>query len=945
MMLGGFDPSPVFAFGLVAFGFLGMGPVTIAVDCYGPVTDNAQSVFELSLIETIPNIKDEIKKDFGFDARFEKAKHFLEENDGAGNTFKATAKPVLIGTAVVGATTMIFSIIVALTQRPRRTNIEQAVDPPPAVPPRPHHRRRGHLLVHRRLHAGGHRPAPTARSSSSRRTSSSTASRRRRSRTRKKVVEICTQYAQKGMFNIFLAIFFSHARLRLLEPFFFIGYLISIALFGLFQAIFMANAGGAWDNAKKIVEVELKEKGTPLHAAVRRRRHRRRSLQGHVVGRAEPGHQVHDALRPPRRRARDHAATPGAEPRPRRRLLRALAGLRLPLVLRHAHQERRPGRRRVGRQGRDRHEVTRSSRLHPPRRIPDFLKQMASPRHCREAMSRALALAVVLLTAAHALAQRVGDDRQKRLHATRTSHPPEHRRPPRRRRLEARPRRRRASRRTSPTKGTRRRSAPTSTSPMTTARSTSACAPGTRIPRASSSGSRVAIATPTPTRSRSRSARRTTASPPITSSINVSGVLQDGVRFNDTDGSWDWDGLWLGAAHRDANGWSAELLIPLKTLRYEGGRSEFGFQVRRTIQRRQEVDEWAYKPRAATGEVSYYGVLDSLAGLHAARLFQIVPYLAGGVYLRYNQDPGVLNGTQLYGNIGADLKVGLTPALTLDATINPDFGQVEADQVVLNLSTFEVFFPEKRPFFLEGVDIFQTQLNLFYSRRIGHAPPLPDSNNYTGLEPQVPGRIYAAAKLTGLVAPRLTVGVLDAVTAESIDGGGALRHARSPGAPLDRAALQLRRPAPQARHPLALVRRPHGHRGQPLRAARHRSARRRRLLPRRRRAPPRRAAARTTATPPPSTSTCAPTTATGARSARSRSPRSPAARRASSPTVPRSAPAPAASASRSTAASSTASGPGSSSTAAGRPASTTTTSASTRSPTCTTSTRPCTTAS
>jgi hypothetical protein len=250
-------------------------------------------------------------------------------------------------------------------------------------------------------------------------------------------------------------------------------------------------------------------------------------------------------------------------------------------------------------------------------------------------------------------------------------------------------------------------------------------------------------------------------------SVNVSGVLQDGVRFDDTNYSGDWDGLWLGAAHRDANGWTAELAIPFQTLRYEGGHSEFGFQVRRQIQRRQETDEWAYVPRAARGEVSYYGTLDGLAGLHATRLFQIVPYLAAGVYLRSNQDPAQLNGTQLYGNIGADVKLGLTPALTLDATINPDFGQVEADQVVLNLSTFEVFFPEKRPFFLEGVDVFATPLTLFYSRRIGSSPLPPDTNHYTVIEPEQPGRIYAAAKLSGLVAPRLTIGALDAVTAES----------------------------------------------------------------------------------------------------------------------------------------------------------------------------------
>jgi hypothetical protein len=244
--------------------------------------------------------------------------------------------------------------------------------------------------------------------------------------------------------------------------------------------------------------------------------------------------------------------------------------------------------------------------------------------------------------------------------------------------------------------------------------------------------------------------------------VNVSGVLADGVRFNDTDYSGDWDGLWLGAAARDDQGWSAELMIPFKTLRYEAkpGRNWFGFQVRRLIQRRQEVDEWALVPRSARGEVSYYGVLDGLLGLRTTRLFQIVPYFASGLYARYHQAP--LDGTSLYGNIGGDLKLGLTPALTLDATFNPDFGQVEADQVVLNLTTFEVFFPEKRPFFLEGVDIFQTPIAMFYSRRIGHAPAEP--NNYDLAEPMPQGRIWAAAKLTGLVAPRLTIGVLDAIT-------------------------------------------------------------------------------------------------------------------------------------------------------------------------------------
>jgi K(+)-stimulated pyrophosphate-energized sodium pump len=256
----------VFAFGLVAFGFLGMGPVTIAVDSYGPVTDNAQSVYELSVIETLPNIKQEIKRDYGFDVNFERAKHLLEENDGAGNTFKATAKPVLIGTAVVGATTMIFSIIVVLTDRlqPEYLRYLSILHPPfllglitggcmiywftgastQAVTTGAY---RAVEFIKANIRLEGVEKASVADS--------------------KKVVEICTQYAQKGMFNIFLAVFFGTLGFAFLEPYFFIGYLVSIALFGLFQAIFMANAGGAWDNAKKIVEVELKEKGTPLHAA------------------------------------------------------------------------------------------------------------------------------------------------------------------------------------------------------------------------------------------------------------------------------------------------------------------------------------------------------------------------------------------------------------------------------------------------------------------------------------------------------------------------------------------------------------------------------------------------------------------------------------------------------------------------------------------------------
>jgi K(+)-stimulated pyrophosphate-energized sodium pump len=270
----------VFAFGLVAFGFLGMGPVTIAVDSYGPVTDNAQSVFELSLIEQIPNITEELKKDHNVTVVFERAKHLLEENDGAGNTFKATAKPVLIGTAVVGATTMIFSIIqmlraneVAAAMARGKTEAQgladffeklSLLDPlfllglitggaviywftgasTQAVTTGAY---RAVEFIKANIKLDGVEKASVADS--------------------KRVVEICTKYAQRGMFNIFLGVFFATLAFAFVEPFFFIGYLISIAIFGLYQAIFMANAGGAWDNAKKVVEVEMKQKGTPLHDA------------------------------------------------------------------------------------------------------------------------------------------------------------------------------------------------------------------------------------------------------------------------------------------------------------------------------------------------------------------------------------------------------------------------------------------------------------------------------------------------------------------------------------------------------------------------------------------------------------------------------------------------------------------------------------------------------
>ena len=261
----------IFAFGLIAFGFLGMGPVTIAVDSYGPVTDNAQSVYELSAIEEIPDIKQDIKKTFGFEADFENAKVYLEENDGAGNTFKATAKPVLIGTAVVGATTLIFSIIQLLSAKYGTTGPAGIYEGLSIMNPlfllglitggaviywfsgascqavtTGAYRAVEFIKKNIKLEGGGERASVEDS---------------------KKVVEICTQYAQKGMFNIFLVIFFSTLAFACVNHYFFIGYLISIAIFGLYQAIFMANAGAAWDNAKKLVETELNMKGTELHAA------------------------------------------------------------------------------------------------------------------------------------------------------------------------------------------------------------------------------------------------------------------------------------------------------------------------------------------------------------------------------------------------------------------------------------------------------------------------------------------------------------------------------------------------------------------------------------------------------------------------------------------------------------------------------------------------------
>jgi K(+)-stimulated pyrophosphate-energized sodium pump len=273
MGLGGVIGSPgqwmlapaVFAFGLVAFGFLGMGPVTIAVDSYGPVTDNAQSVYELSLIESVPNVKAEIKKDFGFDVNFERAKHLLEENDGAGNTFKATAKPVLIGTAVVGATTMIFSIMMALTDGLTKHTENLSLLHAPFVLGLI----TGGAIIYwftgastQAVTTGAYRAVEFIKANIK-----LEGVEKASVEDSKKVVEICTKYAQKGMFNIFLTVFFATLAFAFVEPYYFIGYLISIAIFGLYQAIFMANAGGAWDNAKKVVEVELKQKGTPLHDA------------------------------------------------------------------------------------------------------------------------------------------------------------------------------------------------------------------------------------------------------------------------------------------------------------------------------------------------------------------------------------------------------------------------------------------------------------------------------------------------------------------------------------------------------------------------------------------------------------------------------------------------------------------------------------------------------
>jgi len=268
----------IFAFGLVAFGMLGMGPVTIAVDSYGPVTDNAQSVYELSLIEEVPNKDEEIERDFGFTPDWEKSKHYLEENDGAGNTFKATAKPVLIGTAVVGATTMIFSIILVIQKT-------LGVDPASLLNLLNPYTIIGFLLggcviywftgaSTQAVTVGANRAVAFIKDHIK---LDPNAPKKADTKSSVEVVKICTQYAQKGMFNIFLAIFFFALGFACLASpgsvggnnavSLFVSYLISIALFGLFQAVFMANAGGSWDNSKKVVEVDLDLKGTPLHDA------------------------------------------------------------------------------------------------------------------------------------------------------------------------------------------------------------------------------------------------------------------------------------------------------------------------------------------------------------------------------------------------------------------------------------------------------------------------------------------------------------------------------------------------------------------------------------------------------------------------------------------------------------------------------------------------------
>ena len=257
--------------------------------------------------------------------------------------------------------------------------------------------------------------------------------------------------------------------------------------------------------------------------------------------------------------------------------------------------------------------------------------------------------------------------------------------------------------------------------------------------------------------------------------VNAANVQVDGMYARPTNGRFhlsnrhlvsteytsDLDLIWFSATSRDALGWTAELRIPLVALRYTGDVSSFGFQVRRILQRRQEIDEWEYIPRSAKSEVAEYGTLEGLHDLHPARLFQLAPY--DSRRLTFLRNRGGLDGNYTGGNVGADLKVGVTPALTLDATLSPDFGTVEVDEVVLNLTNTETQFPEKRPFFLEGADIFTTPLQLFYSRRIGREPPVSEIGS--NVTPQPQGQIYGAAKLTGVLTGRLSIGVIEAVTA------------------------------------------------------------------------------------------------------------------------------------------------------------------------------------
>lgn len=244
--------------------------------------------------------------------------------------------------------------------------------------------------------------------------------------------------------------------------------------------------------------------------------------------------------------------------------------------------------------------------------------------------------------------------------------------------------------------------------------------------------------------------------------VNAAGVQLDGLWFNDTQYNNDWDGRWYSATTTDDQGWTVELEIPLVTLRYAGDVSSFGFQVRRYLGRRGEIDEWAYIPSTEQGEVSYYGTLADVTGLKAKRLFEILVFDSRSIVRRTGQ--GMFDGTTSTDRLGADVRLGLTSQLTLDGTFNPDFGTVEVDQVVLNLTTIENFFPERRRFFIEGAELFQTPLQLFYSRRIGARPPDPSTGTLIEPLPNT-GQIWGAVKVTGVLAGRLSIAVLDGFTA------------------------------------------------------------------------------------------------------------------------------------------------------------------------------------